>query len=186
MADLGMAIIGTGTVAERHAVAIGDLTGAHLVAVFDADPTRCSRFAELHGVIPSGSLKQLLSRNDIDIVTIATPSGVHSDVAIPAALAGKHIICEKPLETTLEKTDRIIKTCEQAGVELAAVFQARFGDNIRIIKAALQEGRFGRLVLASAQVRWYRSADYYASAGWRGTWELDGGGAGDSSYSGSS
>jgi len=175
--DLGMAIIGTGTVAERHAAAIEALHGAHLVAVYDSDQDRCRTFAENRGVAAAESLDDLLSRSDLHIVTIATPSGVHAEVAIPAARSGKNVICEKPLETTLEKADRIIAACEEAGVQLTAVFQARFGDNVQIVRRALDEGRFGRLVLASVQIRWYRSVAYYASAGWRGTWALDGGGA---------
>lgn len=177
MADLGMAIIGTGTVAERHADAIRELTGARLVAVYDADHDRCLAFAESRRVAASVSLERLLSRSDVHIVTIATPSGTHAEVALPAARAGKHIICEKPLETTLEKTDRILAACDEAGVQLAAVFQARFADSVEVVRKALERGRFGRTVLASVQVRWYRSAEYYASARWRGTWALDGGGA---------
>lgn len=177
MADLGMAIIGTGTVAERHADAIRDLNGARLVAVYDADHGRCSAFARGRGVAAAESLEGLLSRSDVHIVTIATPSGTHAEVAVPAAHAGKHIICEKPLETTLEKTDQIIAACDEAGVQLAAVFQARFGDSVKAVHKALADGWFGRVVLIGAQVRWYRSPEYYASAGWRGTWALDGGGA---------
>ncbi len=177
MSELGIAIIGTGTVAERHAEAIRALHGASLTAVYDTDPDRCRNFAGDRGVTAAPTLEKLLTRQDVDIVTIATPSGVHADVAVPAAGAGKHIICEKPLEITLERTDLIIKACDDAGVRLAAIFQARFGSNVRLIRNALDEGRFGRMILASAQVRWYRSPEYYAGAGWRGTWALDGGGA---------
>lgn len=177
MADLGMAIVGTGTVAERHALAIEALTGARLAAVYDADNERCTAFAQARGIPAIHSLEELLARDDVDIVTIATPSGTHADVAVPVATAGKHIICEKPMETTLEKADRIIRACDEAGVVLSTVFQARFGDSVRLVKDAIDRGRFGRLVLASAQVRWYRSQEYYDSSGWRGTWALDGGGA---------
>lgn len=177
MPELGIAIVGTGTVAERHALAINALEHARLTAVYDSNADRGRDFGQTHGVPAASSLQELLSRDDVQIVTIATPSGVHADVAVPIARAGRHVICEKPLETTVEKVDRIIQACDEAGVLLSAVFQARFGDNVRLIRNALDDGRFGRLVLASAQVRWYRSKEYYASAGWRGTWALDGGGA---------
>lgn len=177
MPDLGMAIIGTGTVAERHADAIAALDGARLAAVYDANPDRGREFGAERGVPAAESLEALVARDDVDIVTIATPSGTHAEVAVPVAQAGKHVICEKPLETTVEKAERIVNACNQAGVVLSSVFQARFVDTVAEIKRALDSGRFGRLVLASAQVRWFRSQEYYASSGWRGTWALDGGGA---------
>ena len=177
MAEVGFAIIGTGTVAERHAAAIDELDGAHLVTVFDVDSERCRIFADIHQVKPSYSLDDLLAQIEVDVVTIATPSGLHADVAVPAARAGKHIICEKPLETTVVRADAIIEAAANNKVLLAAVFQARFGESVRLIRRALDQGRFGRLILAGAQVKWYRSRDYYAAAGWRGTWKLDGGGA---------
>ena len=173
---IGFAIIGTGTVAIRHARAIEEIECAELVAVYDVD-TDCSfSFAEEYNTKAAASLQDLLDDDNVDVVTIATPSGTHSNVVIPAAKAGKHIICEKPLETTLGKADAIIEACKKNNVFLAAVFQSRFGENVQLIKKAIDEGRFGRLILASVQVKWYRSDDYYASAGWRGTWELDGGG----------
>ena len=177
MSDLGIAIIGTGTVADRHADAIAKLRGAVLTSVYDADLQRGREFATARGVVPAETLEALLARSDVDIVTVATPSGTHAAVAIPAARAGKHVICEKPLETTVEKADQIIAACAAAGVHLTAVFQARFGDTVRVIREAIDQGRFGRLILASAQVRWYRSAEYYSSSSWRGTWAMDGGGA---------
>ncbi len=174
---IGIAIIGTGTVALRHALAIREIGEAQLVAVHDSDPDRCRSFAQEHNTAAVLALEELLADERIDLVTVATPSGAHSAVAIPAARAGKHIICEKPLETTLEKADAIIRACEEHHVLLSAVFQARFGRNVQRIKRAIDSGRFGKLVLVSAQVKWYRSKEYYASAGWRGTWQLDGGGA---------
>ncbi|MCK4824056.1 Gfo/Idh/MocA family oxidoreductase [bacterium] len=146
------------------------------MAVHDVDPDRALSFALEHNTEAVLHLQDLLANDHIDVVTVATPSGTHGTVAIPAAKAGKHIICEKPLETTLEKADAIIESCEENKVFLAAVFQSRFGRIVQLIKKAIDAGRFGKLILASAQVKWYRSADYYASAGWRGTWELDGGG----------
>ncbi len=97
------------------------------------------------------------------------------DPALAAIRAGKHVIIEKPLEITTERVDCILDAAEKAGVRVAAVFQARFGAGARTVKAGLDAGRFGRLVLCSAQVKWHRSATYYT--GWKGTLALDGGGA---------
>ena len=177
MVELGMAIIGTGVVAERHAAAMHELHGARLVAVYDSNSERARAFAAEHGVRVAANLDELLGSGDVDVITIATPSGAHADVVIPVARAGKHVICEKPLETTLERVDLIIGACKEAGVVLSSVFQARFGDSVRIIREAINRGRFGTMVLADAQVKWFRSQEYYSGSAWRGTWALDGGGA---------
>jgi predicted dehydrogenase len=97
--------------------------------------------------------------------------------AIAAARAGKHVIVEKPLEITLKKCDRMIEACEMAGVQLGAIFPSRFHDSSVKLKRAVDVGRFGRLTLGDAYVKWYRTQEYYDSGAWRGTWALDGGGA---------
>ncbi len=170
-------IIGTGMIARVHAEAIRQARGAELVAVHDADPARAAAFAHAHGVAWESDLDAFLARKDLDAVTVATPSGARADVAVPAALAGKHLLCEKPLEVTLERVDRIIAAAEEAGVILACVFQARTVGAVKRLRQAIDEGRLGRLVAASVQVPWFRTQEYYDSSPWRGTWALDGGGA---------
>jgi len=171
------AIIGTGMIAERHAAALAKIPEAELYAVYDKNHARAMEFAKKYPVKVYEKFDELLNDPQLTAVTIATPTGVHKEVAIPCAKAGKHILCEKPLDVTLEKADTIIETCKKHSVYLSAVFQARFSDKVKLIKDAIEAGRFGRLVLCSAQVKWYRSQEYYDSAGWRGTWALDGGGA---------
>ena len=97
--------------------------------------------------------------------------------AVAAAKAGKHVIVEKPLEITLKKCDRIIDECEKNGVQLATIFPSRFHDSSVKLKRAIDGGRFGRLTLGDAYVKWFRTQEYYDSGAWRGTWALDGGGA---------
>lgn len=178
MKKVRFAIIGTGMIAERHAAALAEIPAAELVAVFDQNRDRAEVFAKEYSAgRVYGSFDELLADPELTAVTIATPTGVHKEIAIPCAQAGKHILCEKPLDVTLEKADAIIEACEKSGVHLSAVFQARFSDRVQQIKAARDAGRFGRLLLCSAQVKWYRSQEYYDSAGWRGTWAMDGGGA---------
>jgi predicted dehydrogenase len=113
----------------------------------------------------------------LDIVTICTPSGFHLEPALQIAEAGKHLIVEKPLEITLERCDQIINACEKNKVKLAGVFQSRFSEVAGVIKKTLDKGRFGKLVLGDAYVKWYRSQRYYDEGGWHGTWKFDGGGA---------
>tara|TARA_B100000749_G_scaffold195510_1_gene151911 strand:- start:810 stop:1628 length:819 start_codon:yes stop_codon:yes gene_type:complete len=97
--------------------------------------------------------------------------------AVAAAEAGKHVIIEKPLEITLERCDAIIESCEKANVRLCAIFNSRFSDASQLVKDTVSSGRLGQLTLGDAYVKWYRSQDYYDSGDWRGTMELDGGGA---------
>jgi len=113
----------------------------------------------------------------IDIVTIGTPSGAHLEPAMLAMEAGKHVIVEKPLEVTLEKIDRMMAKADEKNVTLAAVLNRRFHPAMDLFKKAASGNRFGMLTSASAYIKWYRDQAYYDSAGWRGTWALDGGGA---------
>ncbi|QSH42588.1 Gfo/Idh/MocA family oxidoreductase [Lentisphaerota bacterium] len=160
-----------------HAAALEAAGNAELVAVYDKAVERAQKFAGDHKVRAAESFEAFLADSEIEAVTIATPTGIHGAVALPAAAAGKHILCEKPLDVTLEKSDAIIKACHQNNVTLAAVFQSRFGTAVQLLKKAIDAGRFGQMVLASTKIHWFRSQQYYDSAGWRGTWELDGGGA---------
>ena len=169
-------IIGTGTIAKMHAEAIRLTENAELYIVYDKIPERSAAFAREYHCRKAASFKELLA-SDVEAVTIATPSGLHAEEAIPAARAGKHILCEKPLEITVSKTNDLVRACESNNVRLSAVFQSRFMSCAQAIKKAVDEGRFGDPVLAAASVRWHRSPEYYASATWRGTWALDGGGA---------
>ena len=119
----------------------------------------------------------MLADPAVEVVTIGTPSGAHLEPAVAAARAGKHVIVEKPLEITLRRCDKIIEACDKAGVVLSTIFPSRFHDPSIEIKRAIEQGRFGRLTVGDAIVKWYRTQAYYDSGAWRGTWELDGGGA---------
>lgn len=174
---LGFAIVGTGMIAGYHAQAIQQTPGARLVAVVSRTPERGRAFAERHRVpVLVESVAQAVARDDVHAVTVTTPSGAHLEPALTSIQAGKHVIVEKPLETTPARVDRLLAAASERGVKLAGIFQGRFGAGARRVKAALDAGRFGRLVLASAYVKWYRSAEYYTTP-WKGRWELDGGGA---------
>jgi UDP-N-acetyl-2-amino-2-deoxyglucuronate dehydrogenase len=173
----GFGIIGCGMIANFHARAVGDIRGAKVVACYDAVPAAADRFAATQGCRAYHNLKEMLADPDVDVVTIGTPSGAHMEPAVAAAKAGKHVIVEKPLEITLARCDKIIRACETAGVKLSAIFPSRFHQSSIELKKAVDAGRFGRLTLGESYVKWYRTQAYYDSGAWRGTWELDGGGA---------
>lgn len=175
--SIGIGIVGCGMIANFHARAIADAQGADLVACTDFKPELATAFAEKNGCRAYPTLDDMLADPDVSAVTICSPSGAHLDPAVAAAKAGKHLVVEKPLEVTTEKCDQIIAACEQAGVKLAVTFQSRFHESSQLIKKAVDEGRFGRVTMGDAYVKWYRSQEYYDSGAWRGTWALDGGGA---------
>lgn len=174
---IGFGIIGCGMIANFHAKAIGDIRGATLVACYDQVPAAADKLAEKFGCKAYHDLDAMLADPAVQVVTIGTPSGAHLEPALAAARAGKHIIVEKPLEITLRRCDQIINACDKAGVTLSTIFPSRFHEPTVEIKRAIEQGRFGRLTVGDAFVKWYRSQAYYDSGAWRGTWELDGGGA---------
>ena len=174
---IGFGIIGCGMISSFHARAICDVRGAKTVACFDTVPAAAERLAAETGCRAYTNLDQMLADPDVEIVTIGTPSGAHMEPAVAAARAGKHVIVEKPLEITLRRCDRIIDECRKAGVLLSTIFPSRFHESSVELKRAVDEGRFGRLTVGDAFVKWYRTQQYYDSGKWRGTWELDGGGA---------
>ena len=175
-APLGFGIIGLGMIAEFHAQVIAQIPGARLVGVASRNPEKVRAFAAKHQApFATTDIAALIARPDIDIVCITTPSGAHLEASLAAIRAGKHLVIEKPIEVDTARTDEILRAAEAAGVRLAPIFQGRFGDGARTVKAALDAGRLGRLVLASAYVKWHRTAQYYT--GYRGSRALDGGGA---------
>lgn len=171
------AIIGSGGIAAKHAQAIEAVAGAHLTAVWGMRPEQGKKFAAEHGAEFYSDIAELAGRNDIHAITIATPSGAHGSAAIPFLQRGKAVLCEKPLEITLEKIDAILGAAEKSGATLAGVLQLRLGAGAQAMKKAVGQGRFGCLALCSAYLKWWREQAYYDAVDWRGTWELDGGGA---------
>ncbi len=173
----GFAIVGCGVIAPFHARAISAVEKATLRAVLDINPQAAERRGREFAVDAYTDLRRVLERADVDVVCVCVPSGEHAEIGVQAAQAGKHVVVEKPLEVSLEGADRLIAACRRHGVKLAAISQHRFDAGVQRMRAALDAGRFGRLLLGDAVIKWYRTQQYYDSGGWRGTWELDGGGA---------
>lgn len=172
-----LGIIGAGMIAEFHAKAIAAIDGASLAAVYARRSDAGETLAGRHHCTPYNDLDEFLHHPDLEAVTICTPSGAHLEPVIAAAAAGKHVICEKPLEVSAERIDTMIATCAEAGVGLAGIFPRRFSSAVTHLKSAIDAGRFGRISLVEAKIKWWRPQSYYDSGAWRGTWELDGGGA---------
>jgi len=174
----GVGIAGCGVIAATHAAAIGaigEAGGARLVAVTDADAGRAAAFASSHGCAAEPDLAALLARADIDVVCVCVPSGLHAEVGIRAAAAGKHLVVEKPIDVSLAAADRLIAAASGAGVSMTVISQHRFDPGPAKLRRLLDDSALGRLVLGEAVTKWHRTQGYYDSAGWRGTWALDGG-----------
>ena len=171
-------IIGCGVIAPWHAGAIGNVEEAELVACCDTVEDKAQKLAgDFGGLKVYTDYKQLLASGDVDAVCVCVPSGLHGVVTMDAASAGKHVLCEKPAEITLPKIDAMIRACREANVKLGVIFQRRTSPMWSKIKTAVDSGCLGTMVLGDAYLKYFRSQEYYDSGDWRGTWELDGGGA---------
>jgi UDP-N-acetyl-2-amino-2-deoxyglucuronate dehydrogenase len=171
----GFGIVGTGVIAALHAAAIRTLPGARLAAVTDVVPGAAGTFAAARGCAAEPDLDALLARPDVDVVCVCVPSGLHAEIGIRAARAGKHLVVEKPVDVTLAAADRLIETARTADVALTVISQHRFDPGLIELKRLIDDGALGRLVLGEASTKWYRTQAYYDSADWRGTWAMDGG-----------
>ena len=173
-----LALVGAGVIGTIHGAVISELADQiDLVAVVDLHLERAEKLAAEHGGTAFTSLADALRAVDVDVVSVCTPTGRHGETAIEALEAGKHVIIEKPAETTVAKTDEIIAAQRRAGTQVAVISQHRFDPATEVAVAAIGNGELGRLTSGIASIDWWRGQTYYDSGDWRGTWELDGGGA---------
>src|SRR5690606_15662282 len=176
-APFRFAVAGCGNISQAHIESIRKMKDARLVAVWSRTPQRAQAVAERYGVEWEERLESLVSREDVDGVIVCTPSGYHMEPALAAIEAGKHVVVEKPLEVTEARCLRIVEAAEAKGVQVGVIFQSRVAPANQAARRALVEGRFGRIVMGDAYVKWYRPQSYYDSGACRGPWELHGGGA---------
>lgn len=172
------AIIGCGVISTAHAGAIkANSDKAELYAVCDIIEEKAQKLAKDYDV-PNcfTDYRKMLEDENIDLVCICTPSGMHAEMAIECAKAGKHVLCEKPLDITKDKLDRMIEAFDRTDLKFGCVFQYRTYTGLVLAKKILDSGELGKILIANGYCKIYRSPEYYKSAGWRGTWELDGGG----------
>ncbi|HET9919707.1 MAG TPA: Gfo/Idh/MocA family oxidoreductase, partial [Ktedonobacteraceae bacterium] len=173
---LRFGIVGCGVIGPTHAEAINSLPDAQLVAVADISPERARMLAERYGATAYTDIGEMLAREQLDVVTVCTPSGMHGTHAIQVMRSGRHAIVEKPMEISRAAMDEMLRVQQEMGVKLAVISQHRFDPAAQQVYALAQENAFGRLVLGNALIPWWRSQGYYDSGAWRGTWQLDGGG----------
>ena len=170
-----VALVGCGRISKNHFEAIDQIDGLDLVAVCDTDPERAGKAGADWDVPDFTSYEKMLKDTKADVITIATPSGLHADQGVEAAHAGKHVVMEKPMAISLTGADALVQACDKAGVQLFVVKQNRLNPPVQLLKRAIDRERFGRIYMASCIVHWARPQEYYDQAPWRGTWEFDGG-----------
>lgn len=174
-------MVGYGVGAEFHAKGASLLKDEgilELKAVAARNEERVRSFAGRFGI---GSwhkdYRELLKREDLDAIIIATPHHLHASMTIEALEAGKHVLVEKPMAISLKDADEMIASARRAYLKLGVALEFRFDDSSQRLRRAIDEGRLGRLIFGDAIVKWYRSQEYYEQSPWRGRWTTEGGGA---------
>ena len=156
---LKFGLVGCGRIAKRHAELLGldQIAGAKLAAVCDVKEDRARSLGERFSVPFYGDMNTMMRDQDVDVIEVLTPSGMHAEHVIDLARYKRHIVVEKPLALTLEDADAMIRACDQNGVKLFVVKQNRFNKPVQKAREALEAGRFGKLVLGTVRVRWCRT-----------------------------
>ena len=174
--QIRFAVLGCGRISSKHGWSIAQLQshGARIVAACDVVESRVQRFTSEYGGRVYTDYQEMLKQEDIDVVAVCLPSGLHSVIGQEVAKAGKHVLMEKPISLKLEDADDLIRTCEECHVQLCVVLQNRFNPPMQQLHKIISEDRLGKLLLTNVTVRWFRPQSYYDD-GWHGTWEMDGG-----------
>jgi len=175
--QMKFAIIGAGAIGDLHAQTIAGLPQAEVAVVVDVQLERAQGLAARHEALALTDLSEALSLPDVDAVAICTPSGQHADMVVAALKAGRHVVVEKPLDISLEAAQRVAKAERESDRRVTVISQHRFDASSQAVHHAVSSGRLGKVSSGIASISWWRSQAYYDSAGWRGTWALDGGGA---------
>ncbi|MEZ4848262.1 MAG: Gfo/Idh/MocA family oxidoreductase [Bacteroidia bacterium] len=170
-------IVGMGSIASFHIKSLEELPNCEVVALCSSNAERAKEAGQHYHLPAFTDTAKMISEVDLDAIVICSASGYHLEPTLTAAKAGKHVICEKPLEVTVERADEMIQTCRDAGVKLGCIFQSRFKPDFMRIQKVVAEGKLGKLLLGNAYVKWFRSQEYYDSRPWRGTYTGDGGAA---------
>jgi UDP-N-acetyl-2-amino-2-deoxyglucuronate dehydrogenase len=171
-----LGIIGCGRISKNHFEAVSQIPEAEFVAAADIVPEKLKHVQEQYGINKTYvNYQEMLEKEQLDIVSICSPSGMHPQMGIDVASHKIHVLTEKPMGTSIESADRLIHACDQNGVQLFVVKQNRLNSTMQLLKKAVDKNRFGRIYLAQSNVFWQRPQSYYDAEKWRGTWEFDGG-----------
>lgn len=176
MKELRFAIIGCGRIAKNHIAPLTEIEGAKLVAVCDLIPERAEGYAQKHNVPAYTNYHTMLKKENIDVVCILTPSGMHPAHTIDVINRyKKHIVVEKPMALAWDDLAKMKSAAEASGVKIFPVYQNRYNKAVQKVRNDLLSGALGKPVLGTVRLRWCRPQKYYDRDPWRGTWAMDGG-----------
>jgi len=171
-----ISVVGCGRISKNHFAAIDKhQDNLELVAVCDVDPAVLAEHQARYGVKGYTRMQDMLETEKPDLVVLCTPSGLHPDEVIASARSNVNVMTEKPMATRWKDGLRMVRACDEAEVRLFVVKQNRRNATLQLLKRAIDEKRFGAINMVQVNVFWTRPQQYYDSAKWRGTWELDGG-----------
>jgi predicted dehydrogenase len=176
MEKVKIGIIGCGKVSHMHAQALKNLPQAEFTCAFSRDINKAREFGDKYSIKPYSDIDEMLASQDVEAVIICTPHPNHAETAIKAAKAGKHILVEKPLASSLEDCDAMINAAKENGVTLGMVCQRRFYTPVQRVRRAIDEGKIGKPIIGTVYMYGWRDDAYYNSDPWRGTWKGEGGG----------
>lgn len=170
------ALIGCGRVSFCH-IDAALRSDVEIVALCDIDIEKARALAEKYGISVAcyADYKEMLEKEQIDLIAIATDHNVHAEIAMYALSHKKHVMVEKPIALSLREADEMIALAKENGVKLTVCHQNRFNKPVQKVREALEQGKFGKIYHGTAHARWNRSDDYYRLADWRGTWWGEGG-----------
>ena len=172
-------LIGCGRISPNH-ISAAINNNLDLVSFCDIIPEKIKEKKEMFkdktlNVKEYTDYKEMLEKENLELVAIATESGKHAEIAIECIKKGCNVIIEKPIALSLDDAEKIIETAKQYNVKVCACHQNRFNKSIQKIRSAVEENKFGKIFYATAHIRWNRGKEYYDQAPWRGTWAQDGG-----------
>lgn len=173
---MNVGLIGAGNISDTHARA-ALAAGLRIAGVHGDNRDKARTLADRYGTTAFDSLDALLAQPSLDLVIIGSPSARHADQAIAAARCGRHVLVEKPLDIATARIDALAQEVARAKITLGVIFQDRLKPDVLAMKRRLDAGELGTPLVATAEVKWFRPAEYYSASRWRGTWALDGGGA---------
>ena len=169
-------IVGCGNIFPMHAVSVGKLENVELMAVCDVKEDRAKAKAKEFNCKYYLDYKEMIDKEELDVVHICTPHYMHAPISIYASNAGKQVLTEKPMSISLQDAEAMIKAADDSKTTLGVIFQNRYNNGSVLLKETLQSGALGRILSGKAIVTWNRSDEYYSKSDWKGTWDKEGGG----------
>ena len=174
---IGFAVVGLG-MGRNRARQVAETEGAELRVVVDLNEDLARQVGEEMGCAWRTALEDVLGRDDVDVVLVMTPSGLHASIGVEALRAGKHVVTTKPMDVSTKACDDLIAAADAGGLLLGVDYQSRYVDNNYRVAEALKQDLLGKPILGEVRFKWFRSQEYFEhGGGWRGTWAMDGGGS---------